>query len=236
MTTLLAEPGADNLWASMPGWGIVADLTPPELVAARSLRVLRKQLAAALALVVLLCAAGYVWAARQTSAAEDQLAASQVTTARLNAENAKYSDVVNLQSATSAITNQLSTLMSTDVDVAGFIERMRAAAPAGTTFTSVALTFNAAAGATSAGTVGGTAPAIGTLSLSGVSRRMVDVASYVTALQGLAGVVNVIPSTNSATKSGGRATWSITAQLTDKLYTHRFKAAATNTGNAGGGH
>lgn len=230
MTTLLAEPGPDNLWASMPGWGIVADLTPPELVAARSLRVLRKQLAAALVLLVVLCAAGYVWAGQRTSGADNQLATSQATTARLNAENAKFANVVNLQNATRSIQGQIASLMSTDVDVAGFITRIRAAAPVGTTFTTVGLTLNPAAAPSTPSTVG-TAPTIGTLTLSGTSTRMVDVASYVTALQGQPGVVNVIPATNSATKAGGRATWSITAQLTDKLYTHRF----TTTGTTGGG-
>lgn len=233
MTTLLAEPGADNLWASMPGWGIVADLTPPELVAARSLRVLRKQLGAALVLVVLLCAAGYVWAGQRTSAAEDQLATSQATTARLNAQNAKYSNVTQVQSATTSITGQIATLMASDVDVAGFVGRVRAAAPAGTTFTAFGVNLTSAAAPTTP--IVGTSPIIGTLSLSGTSRRMVDVASYVTALSSVAGVVNVVPATNSATNSSGPATWSITAQLTEELYTHRFKAASS-TGTTAGGH
>ena len=232
MTTLIAEPGADNLWASMPGWGIVADLTPPELVAARSLRVLRKQLAAALVLVVLLCAAGYVWAAQRTSAADDQLATSQATTAQLNAQNSKYSNVVALQSATDSVTNQVATLMSGDVDVATLVQHVAAAAPAGTSFTSISITFStgqaAAAGAAT------TDATIGTLTMSGTSNRMVDVASYVTTLQGVTGVIDVVPSSNSATNAHGRATWAITGELTDKLYTHRFKTVATSTSTAGG--
>ena len=233
MTTLLAEPGAENLWASMPGWGIVADLTPPELAAARNLRTLRKQLAGALVLVLLLCVAGYVWAGQRTASANDQLATSQATTARLNAQNAKYAGVVNLENATRNIQAQISTLMATDVDVAGFIKRIRAAAPAGTTFTAVGLTLSPTA-APAPDATAGTAPVIGTLTLSGTSTRMVDVASYVTALQGQAGVVNVIPATNSATTTGGRATWSITAQLSNKLYTHRFTTAPSAGSSAGG--
>ena len=232
MTTLIAEPGADNLWASMPGWGIVADLTPPELVATRSLRVLRKQLAAALVLVVLLCAAGYVWAAHKTSMADDQLATSQATTARLNAENSKYSNVVALESATDSITNQLATLMADDVDVATFVQKIGDAAPTGTSFTAISVTFSTGQPATTDGPTTGTS--IGTLTLSGTSDRMIDVATYVTALQSVTGIVNVIPSTNSAGAGGARATWSITAELTDKLYTHRFKAASASDSTTGG--
>ena len=235
MTTLLAEPGADNIWASMPGWGIVADLTPPELSAARNLHVLRKRLGISLVIVLVLCVVGYVSASRQSSAANRELAASQATTSTLNAQNSKFSNVVDLQSSTDSIVNQVSTLMATDVDVATFIEKVQSAAPAGTAFTSVAVTLS---GGSSGGTAGiaGTEPVIGTLTLSGTSNRMVDVATYVTALQGLTGVVNVIPSTNSASKAGGRATWAITAQISDQLYSHRFKAAPASSSGAVGGH
>ena len=67
MTTLMARPGnGDTLWASMPGWGIVADLTPPELVESRRLKALRKLIAVCLgAVVLLLRAAGYALRLRQ---------------------------------------------------------------------------------------------------------------------------------------------------------------------------
>ena len=54
--TTMATP--QQIWNTMPGWGIVADLTPPELIATRRLRLLRKLLAAGLSvLLVLLVAA-----------------------------------------------------------------------------------------------------------------------------------------------------------------------------------
>ena len=45
MTAAIATSG-QQLWSTMPGWGIVADLTPPELIASRRLRLLRKLLIA----------------------------------------------------------------------------------------------------------------------------------------------------------------------------------------------
>ncbi|WP_375480187.1 hypothetical protein [uncultured Jatrophihabitans sp.] len=234
MTALLADSKTDNLWATMPGWGIVADLTPPELVAARALKVLRKYIALALAVVVLLCVAGYVWASMQSSAADDRLAASQAATSQLTAENAKYSGVVALQNATQNVNSQVATLLATDIDVAAFVQRLHTVAPAGTTLTTVNVALSASGDPTATSGVT-TEPIVGTVTLSGTSRRMVDLAAYVTALQKLRGVVNVIPSTNSATKNGGLATWAVTLQITDKLYTHRYDATAAAT-TTGGGH
>jgi type IV pilus assembly protein PilN len=234
MTTSVEETKDDKIWAEMPGWGIFADLTPPELIALRGLRVLRKQLGFALAVVVLLCVAGYVWAGRKSSAADDRLAASQATTTVLTAQNAKYASLLTLQHATQLANTQVSTLMATDVDVASFVRRLHAVAPAGTVLTAVNVTL-AAVG--DAGTPAGPAdPAVGTVTLSGTSNRMIDVASYVTALLKLQGVVNVIPATNSTSTARSRATWAITLQLTDKLYSHRFDATTANPRTGGGGH
>ena len=46
MTTLLDPPAAQPApWSVMPGWGVVVDLTPPELIDLRRLRGLRRAIA-----------------------------------------------------------------------------------------------------------------------------------------------------------------------------------------------
>ena len=62
--TTHAQP--NQPWNGMPGWGIVADLTPPELIASRHLKVLRKWIVLGLVVLVLACVAGYVSTARNT--------------------------------------------------------------------------------------------------------------------------------------------------------------------------
>ena len=61
--TTHAQP--NQPWSSMPGWGIVADLTPPELIASRHLKVLRKWIVLGLVVLVVACVAGYVLAAQK---------------------------------------------------------------------------------------------------------------------------------------------------------------------------
>ena len=239
MTTLLSTTPTDTPWSAMPGWGIVADLTPPELIATRGLRVLRRRIVAALVLILLLCAGGYVWAAAKDNAADDRLTASRATTTRLTAQKNKYSGIVALQTATQGVFSQISSLMTGDVDIADFVAKLHDAAPSGTTLltTNVTLSTTNSADATTPTSE----PTVGSATMSGTSRRMVDVAAYVTALQSVPGVVNVVPSTNSASRNGSRATWTITFQLTTKIYSHRFDVSAPAGGTAGtsttgGGH
>ena len=61
-------PAPVQLWSTMPGWGIAADLTPPELINSRALKTMRKWLGAGLVVLLLACVGGYVAAARQRSA------------------------------------------------------------------------------------------------------------------------------------------------------------------------
>ena len=90
----------------MPGWGIVADLTPPELIAARGLRVLRKRIVAALVVIVLLCAGGYVWAAAKDNAADDRPTAPAPEQPATAPED-EVLRVVALQKATQGIITQI---------------------------------------------------------------------------------------------------------------------------------
>lgn len=232
MTALLAESTSANLWAAMPGWGIVADLTPPELVEMRRLTVLRKYMTLALATVVLLCVGGYFWAGAKTATADDRLAAANAGTAPLTAANAKYADVVALQDATHQVNSQIASLMASDVDVAAFVLKLQQAAPKGTTLTTLTVTLAAPSAAAPNGLT--TDPVIGAVTIAGNSRRMVDVASYVTALQDLRGVTAVVPSSNTAA-TNATAAWTIALQMTDKLYSHRFDPAATTGDVPAGG-
>ena len=55
---MTATPPPAQLWSTMPGWGIAADLTPPELINSRALKTLRKWLGAGLVVLLLACIAG----------------------------------------------------------------------------------------------------------------------------------------------------------------------------------
>ena len=85
-----------------PGWGIAADLIPPELINARQLKVLRKLLALGVVALLIACAGGYYLAARENSSATSALASVQDRTAQLQAEGRGYADVVAIQGSDAA--------------------------------------------------------------------------------------------------------------------------------------
>ena len=68
--TALAAP--ERLWVMAAGWGIAADLTPPEIVSARRLSRLRRWIAIALAGLAVLVAGGYGLAMIENNTARDR--------------------------------------------------------------------------------------------------------------------------------------------------------------------
>ena len=230
MTALLTKPGEGNLWGTMPGWGIAADLTPPELVAARRLKVLQKFIAAALAIVVLACIGLYTMAYLSKSSATSALDAANAKTSQLTAQQAKYTKVTLIQTQTKAIDAQISSLMSSDVDVSGLVGKLRKALPGTMSITSVSVTLtgsSAVAGAAGPSLDTSGLPQIGAITLTGVAQNLDNLADYVSALSALPGVVNVIPTSNVSNPRS--ATWNVTMQLDNKLYSHRYdKIAGTN--------
>lgn len=232
--TAVTSSRATAAWAEMPGWSIVADLTPPEIIDARRLRVLRRLIAAGLAAALLLCGAGFGYAHGRRSAAAHDLAAANARTTALTVEQGRYARVTQLQAATKAVDAQIAQLMRTEVDVAGIVTRVRDDLPAAMSLTTITVSLSAAAqapttsGSTSLDTSG--RPVIGTVSLAGSSRDLAELAVYVAALSGVKGFVNVIPA-NNASSTKGATQWTVTLQLTDALYTHRFDAAGTPGGH-----
>jgi Tfp pilus assembly protein PilN len=227
MTATISRPPATQpyIWNSMPGWGIVADLTPPELVAARRLNVLRKLIGAGLVLVVVLCAAGYVWAWSKHSSAATALHTASARTQQLTAQQNQYADVTQIKNATTSINSQIASLMNQDVDVAKLVDQISKAVPAtaGLTSLTVSLTQSNTAGlnSTQASLDRSGHLQIGTVSMSGVGQSLTDISAFVTHLSALPGVTNVVPSTNLA-QDQGSTTFTVSLDITDQLYTHRY--------------
>src|SRR5579875_3384550 len=230
MTALLTKSHPEAAWQGMPGWGIVADLTPPELITARQLSALRRVIGITLAAIILLCAAGYVDAMLEHSSAANDLASADARTNQLVAEQGKYARVTQVQAATEAVMSQVRTLTRGAVDVAAVLHRLRVALPGAVSLTSanVSVTNPAELAAPAAPTLNSTGrPIIGSVTLTGTSRRIVDIASYVDALTKLRGVVNVIPTQNNSASAASAATWSVTAQLTDAVMSVPARSSAS---------
>lgn len=221
MTAVLAAPNGPNAPLSMPGWAIVADLTPPELIAARRLGVLRRRIISGLAIVALLCGATYASAARNYGSASDEAGAASVQTVTLQHAAGQYAGVTKIEAAVAAVRAQVASVMKSDVDVVALVSKFRAALPASMSIQDLTVTLTPTAAGTTTGGLDASGHAeIGTVAISGSGRTLDDLATFVERLSALRGVVNVLPSSNVV--SDGRAQFNLTLALTDVLYSHRF--------------
>lgn len=224
--TVTREPMA--LWQMRPGWGIAADLTPPELINSRQLTVLRRVIGAGLVVLLIICVGGYVLAAGHRSAASAEHNREQATAAALQSDLNRYSGVTRMQGTVSQIQRQVATLMAGDVDLAQLMARLSSSLPARMTITSESITISAAAtGATGAAGAAPAVQSIGAVSLSGVGRTVDDLATYVDRLALVPGVIDVVPTTTSLTSKGMQ--YSVSLALTGAVLSHRFDLAAKGT-------
>lgn len=227
----ILQDRADDARASAgpPGWDVVGDLTPPELLDMRSLAVLRRRIVAALVLVLLLCVAAYAYATVLYVIAQRQANTETQRSASLNGAAAKYAGITRLETTVSTIDAQLATLLKDDVDVPRTVAQVRAALPASMSIQSVTVTLDAA-GATQDATSGSSStgldatgnPTIGTVTITGSGRGLDDLPSFVDRLSLVRGFVNVLPTSNQVDKA--KSQFSVNLSLTDLLHTHRYDA------------
>lgn len=237
----LTAPPATQMWSSMPGWGITANLLPPEVVAARRLGVIRKMIVAAMILVVVLGGAGYGYALLQQHSAHGDLSAEQAKTTALLAEQRSYAEVVALSGTIDQIKTELSTLMAGDVDAGKLVDAIVARLPNGASITQLQATIAQDLGQTNSSSSSGTGVGvldtsgrthIGSVSVTGTVKSMQDGAAFATQLATIPGVVDVYPT--SQTNNSGTIQVTIQMILTDELLTHRFDATPADASTTGG--
>lgn len=218
MTVMLERQHA---WQTRPGWGIAVDLTPGEVVNARRVGVLKKLIIAGLVLVLCLCGAATYLTLKQEWAAQDAYNAEQARTEALQNELDQYSEITLIETTISQIRTQIATLMASDVDYVNLIAKIRARAPEGVAITNIAVLLaedNAATAAAPGGRVGPVV--IGSATISGRSASISALSPFVKSLSQLRGVDEVVPTSNTRTELG--VEYSLTMDITDELYTHRF--------------
>lgn len=233
MTATATVSSPKELWSSMPGWGIVADLLPPEILAARRVRVLRKRIITALVAVVVLCIAGYGYAFWQAHKASTALESEQAATAQLQQQQRRYAEVVKIQGSIAAVGKQVGTLLANDVDFEALLNSVTAHAPAGVSLSQLSVTLDAV---TSKSTTGGVAVGgavldtsgrkhIGSILLTGQASDLAQVAAYVDRLTATPGLVGVFPTSQQVTGKAVQFTLQIVP--TDQLLSHRYDATKT---------
>jgi hypothetical protein len=213
---------------------VTANLLPDEIVGARSGRKLRRIIAIALAVVVLIVAALTYFARSGTSSAQSNLDGVQSQGLQLLHEQAQYTPVVNAQSKSAAIEKQLASLMAGDVDWPKLLTAINAAAPTGVTVTGVTGNASTTAAGVASSTGGASVlstsanAAIGTIALSGVGTDPTQIAAYLDALSKVTGIEVPYPAGVSAQDGGG---YTFTANL---LITTQARGGRYNTQTTGG--
>lgn len=225
MTAVLTK----NLWNSMPGWGIVANLLPPELLEARRAHGLRRLVAFGACGVLLLALLGYGYASWRGHSASDALSREQAKTHSLTVQQGKYSEAVQIQGTLAQVQSQIHTLMADDVQFAGLVGTLRGDLLPGMAISQLTATVNSGfgtAGAAGSGANSGSAlntstdKAIGTITLTGTARHFSDVSGYVDRLGTVKGLASVYPISNAANTGGVQFSLQIT--ITDKSLSHKY--------------
>lgn len=230
MTITAEQP---TLWSSMPGWGIAADLIPPELVNARRLTMLRKLMTAGVVALLAVGAGGYYLAVRESTSATADLASVRDRTAELEEVGRGYSDVVSIQGSVSQVRAQIAEVMSGDVDLAALMGTLHSNLPTTMTIDQEAIMISTAGVAGTTAAIPGSLdtsglPRIGTISMSGTGQNLDDLSDYIDRLRVIPGLVDVIPVSNTgvATDTGLRTQYTIAIGMTDALLSHRFDVGA----------
>ncbi|MET0864843.1 MAG: hypothetical protein ABWZ98_10955 [Nakamurella sp.] len=222
------------LWTSMPGWGIAADLTPPELIQARRLGVLRRLMAAGIAGLLLIGAGGYYLARAENASASTDLATVQQRTAQLLELGQSYSAVVQIQGTIVQVEAHIAQVMGADVDLSALMGDLESTLPETMTIDRESVTISTAGVADAADPAAENSAAdsgldtsglsrIGSITISGTGQTLDDLSDYIDRLHTITGLVDVLPVSNSISSTNESGTeFSLTAGLTDALLTHRF--------------
>jgi Tfp pilus assembly protein PilO len=205
----------------------VANLLPPEVIVARRVRALRKVIVMALVAVVVLALAGYGYAFWKARVASSALSAAEKRTAELQQQQSTYADVVRIQGTVASVKTQVATLLANDVNMAKLISDVAAKLPTGANLTQLSLALSTGtAGAAAANPVSQAVldtsgrPQIGTINLTGHARSLNEVASFVSGVASVPGVVGVLPTSQQGSATAVQFTVQLT--LTDQVLSHRY--------------
>lgn len=223
-------PAPAPLPPQMPGWHIVTDLTPPELIEARRVKVIRFIVVMVVGLVLVACVGGFFYARSQANLAQQDVTSEQAITASLQQTQRSYSGITALQGSITGINSQIAALMAADVDVPKLLADLQTALPTGMTINQIDIEITASKTSTTgggSGSAGGPgsldasgAAHIGTITVGGTGTKLADLATYIDRLAKVDGIFDPFPLTNQATAAG--TTYTLQLTLTDALLTNRY--------------
>ena len=200
------------------------NLLPPEVRAARGLKVIRRWLMVGLVVVALALAGVYVLTLTARGAAEAERAEAQEDTVALQAEQERYAEVPLVLAALTEAELARLIGMSTEVEWSPYFDAITAVLPPGVSLETIAMS-----GATPVMLPAPPAsplmsPSVGQLQFTGRSLTVPDTAAWMNALESIPGFSDAWVTTTQLTDEAGDVFYSVTStvQVDQQAYSGRF--------------
>jgi Tfp pilus assembly protein PilN len=213
-----------------------ADLMPPEIRIKRSQLRTRRSLRLALfgvfVLVVVACGGTWAW----NALAQTSLVSAQAQQQALLAQQAKYSNVTTIQSATTLIKAGQVIGDSTEIDWRDYLEKLQATLPAGVALSTVSIGTADPMTAYAQSTTPLQGGRIATLAFTATSPSLPSIPVWLDGLRTLPGFVDATP--GSVTLGDGVYSADVTMHIGPEAFANRFdpkKQAATGTDTSSDG-
>jgi len=199
------------------------DLLPPEVRAERRNARTRRGFGwgVLVVLVVVLIAAGGAFSLNVLSQA--QLLAARNQTASLLAQQQQYAPVREIQKQVALAQAAQEAGASTEIDWKAFLDQVGSAQPEGLSLASVAVDSVSPLALYQQSTDPLQGPRIATVTVVGTSAALPNVPAWVSVLQKIPGVVDVVPGTVTLDEVNHVYKSTVTIHLSDSLYTKRFE-------------
>lgn len=206
---------------------IAARLLPTEIISIRRTKAVRSRVIAVLVAVTLLLGGWYAFARYQVQEAKDDFGAAVAKQAAMIADQNNYSEVVQTQTSSNAISSRLSALLADDLRWAGLLSSLRGSAGAsGITLTGMSGALHSSGGDAAAGQNAlpgvSTSATIGTLTITGIGPDKDAVAQYVDRLADVAQFAN--PYLTNVTSAQKGVQFSMQVDITAQARGGRFTA------------
>lgn len=219
-------------WQTRPGWGIAVDLTPREVLQSRQVRVHKRLIGLSLGLVLILCAGVALLVLADRASAQRSYDQEQARTAQLAAAADPYAVITTMQTVTARVRTDLASVMGQDVDIVNLMAFLKAARPEGLNVTDQAVLLSPPVAPTPVAPADGTAPGaapapvdaapqtIGSVTIAGTGPSISAINPFVSRLNRIRGVIDVVPTSVTQTETG--MSYTISMNITDELYTGRY--------------
>jgi Tfp pilus assembly protein PilN len=240
MATTLVPPSATPSPAPSPARAagevrfvaVRANLMPDEVLSARQVVVVRKQVLLGLVVVLVLLIGWFGLSWWQTRSANDDLADAQRQGIALQSQQTQFTPLVQAQAQITNIRTELQQVMVGDLSWKTMINDIRSKAPAGISFATISGSIASGSGSTSAGgsdVLNQTGSAsVGTLTIQGGADSKRTIAAYADALSNVRGLA--APLIAAVDAHADPITFTITAVITTDALGGRYTSATDGTG------